>query len=191
MKRAIIIQQEKLTGEILPILPLANYQAIAKTENGIDALRMVQRLEPDLVICGWNMQELGALDLIQNLVDGQVCPIILIMEPKDQNNVSISIKTNVHHIITTPLRAFDFITGIMLAEERYKKEIEHKEEVRRVREELKTRKIIYQAILRMIPLGFDEEAAYTLLRKKAMTTRSTLRNTALDFIKGKWLPHED
>ena len=57
MKRAMLIAKVRLLNDLNSVLPLANYQAISKTENGIEALRMAQRVEPDLIVCGSNSIE--------------------------------------------------------------------------------------------------------------------------------------
>lgn len=180
-----------MLNDLNPILPLAGYQAIAKTENGIEGLRMAQRIEPDLILTGWDIKGLSALDLIQNLVHAHICPVILILEDRNYNNLLLAIKTNVHHIITVPLRAVDVISGIMQAEYRFNKECEYLRNIRLLRDEVKTRKLIYQAILTLIPMGYTEETAYAAMRKRAMSTRKTICSVADDILKGKWKPHEE
>jgi len=188
MKRALIIGKEKSNNDLNSILPLVNYQTTAKTENGIEALRMAQRLEPDLVMCGWDVAGLSPLDLVQNLVHSKICPVILVIDEKDYEHLDFAIKTNVHHIVIAPIRATDVIAGIIQAEYRYNKEIQALKEYNKLKEELKTRKIVYQATLILITQGMDEETAYTSIRTEAMASRRTIRALAEDVIGGKWLP---
>lgn len=188
MNRAFLILKEKLVQEINPILPIVNYQTISKTENGIDALRIAQRFEPNLIICGWDIQGISALDLVQNLIQSRICPVILIMEQKDLHSLNYAVKTGVHQIIAAPIRAVDVIAGVVQAEYNYHTEQNHKDELQKLNDEVKTRKILYQAILKLIPLGFEEEAAYALIRKQAMATRKSIRTISTDIVKGLWLP---
>jgi AmiR/NasT family two-component response regulator len=188
MKRAILIVKDKLGNEINPILPLANYQAISKTDNGIEALRMAQRVEPDLILCGWDVKGLSALDLAQNLVHAKICPVILILDAKEFASLQLAVKTDVHHILSSPVRAGDVISGIMQAEYRFERELQYNKEINNLNEELKTRKIVYQAVLILIAGGLTEEAAYTAIRSEAMASRKTLRSVAGDVIKGTWRP---
>ncbi|MFA6807536.1 MAG: ANTAR domain-containing protein [Eubacteriales bacterium] len=184
MKRALIVYREKDIQELKPILPLANYQVLAKTENGIDGLKLAQRLEPDLIITGWDIKGLAPYDFLQNIVDSRICPVLLILDQKDQHNLSSALKTNVQSIICVPIRAVDIVTGIIQAEYRFLNERENADQIRKLNDEIKTRKILFQAILMMIPMGYDEEKAYAAIRKKAMSTRKTIRSVAIDVIKG-------
>jgi len=188
MKRAILIQREKLYQEINQILPLANYQAISRTENGIEALRLAQRVEPDLIICGWDIAGFSALDLVQNLVHAKICPVILVLDEKEYVNLPLAVKTNVHHILISPVRATDVISGVIQAEYRFEREIQNEKELRKLNDELKTRKLVYQAVLILVSSGLSEETAYTAIRSEAMASRKTLRAVANDVIKGLWRP---
>ncbi len=190
MKRAILILKDKLAHELSPILPLANYQVISVQNNGIEALRMAQRLEPDLIICGWDVGGLASSDLIQNLVHSRLCPVILILDEKNFSHLHLAVKSNVHHICTTPIRAMDILAGITQAEYRYQAEAEGKREINKLREEIKTRKILYQAICKLITTGLSEEAAYSAIRSQAMVSRKTISAIATDVLKGVWSPHE-
>lgn len=188
MKRAILVLQNKLIHELNIVLPLANYQAIAKTDNGIEALRMAQRVEPDLIFCGGDITGITPLDLAQNLVHAKICPVILVFEEKDFVNLEFALKTNVNHILTAPIRAMDVILGISQAEYNFEREIAHQKEIGKVNDELKTRKLLYQAILLLINDGMDEDTAYQAIRSQAMASRKTLKAIAVEVVKGSWRP---
>ena len=166
----------------------ANYQAISKTENGIEALRMAWRVEPNLIICGWDITGLNPLDLLQNLIHAHICPVILALEEKEYPNLQLAVNTNPHHIITAPVRAADVVSGIMQAEHGFRIERDNMNETRRLNDEIKTRKIIYQAVLTLVSNGLDEETAYSAIRLQAMTSRKTIKAISADVIKGLWKP---
>ncbi len=188
MKRALLILKDRLHNEIHPILPLVNYQTLAKIENGVEALRMAQRLEPDLIIAEWDISGYSPLDLLQNLVHSNICPIVLVLEEKYYTNLHLAVKTNVHQILIAPIRATDVISGLIQAQNAYERELQNMKEIRKLNEELKTRKLVYQAVLILISDGHTEEAAYAAIRSEAMTSRKTLRSVANDVIKGTWRP---
>lgn len=188
MKRAILIVKEKLLNDLNPVLPIANYQTIANTDNGIEALRMAQRVDPDLIICGWDIDGLNPLDLLQNLIHGHICPVILVLEEKEYPNLHLAVKSNVHHIVTSPIRAADVVTAIVQAEHKFTIERKHMDEIGRLNDEIKTRKIIFQAVLKLVSIGMDEETAYTAIRSHAMTSRKTIKAVSIDVIKGLWKP---
>ncbi|MHB8124877.1 MAG: ANTAR domain-containing response regulator [Desulfitobacteriaceae bacterium] len=190
MKRAILVlSKSQIQQEIKSILALANYQVLAAIDNGMEALRLVHRLEPDLIIMSWSLQELGAQDFLQSIVDLHLCPVIVLLTTDEQHQLSIAIQSDAHQVVLYPLRAMDMLAAILSAEHRFRRESEQTAQYRRLEEELKTRKLIYQAVLYLIQQhGFDEKAAYASMRQQAMTTRKSMRLIAQSVIKGVWLP---
>ena len=190
MKRAILVsEKDSLNQEIKSMLPLANYQVLATTDNGMEALRLIHRFEPDLIIMGWNLRGLSSSDVFQNLIDQHLCPIIVVLTQEEHHVLAEVINQDAHHVILYPWRIHELVAAIMLAEHRYIRESEHSQQVQRLEEELKTRKFIFQAMLSLIQQrGYTEQSAYAVLRKQAMTTRKSLRRVAQEVIKGTWVP---
>jgi len=93
-----------------------------------------------------------------------------------------------HQIVAAPLRAADVVTAIVQAEHKFEIERKNMDEIRRLNDEIKTRKIIFQAVLILVADGLDEETAYNSLRSQAMTSRKTIKAVATEVIKGLWKP---
>ena len=193
MKRAILVSEKtSLNQEIKAMLPLVSYQILATTDNGMEALRFAHRFEPDLIIMGWNLRGLNSSEVLQNLIVQHLCPIIVVLTQEEQHVLSEVIEADAHHVILYPWRALEMAVAIQLAEHRFTRESENLLQIQRLEEELKTRKVIFQAMLSLIQLrGFAEQAAYAALRNQAMSTRKSMRAVAQDVLKGLWLPELD
>ena len=171
------------------MLPLANYQVLATTDNGMEALRLIHRFEPDLIIMGWNLRGLSSSEVLQNLTDQHLCPIIVVLTQEEHHVLSQVINEDAHHVLLYPWRVHEMVAGIQMAEHRYVRESENIQQIQKLEEELKTRKLVFQAMLSLIQqLGYTEQSAYAALRKQAMTTRKSIRGIAQDILKGVWLP---
>ena len=190
MKRAILVSgKAPLNQEIKSMLPLANYQVLATTDNGMEALRLTHRFEPDLIIMGWNLRGLSSSEVLQNLIVQHLCPIIVVLTQEEHHVLLEVINEDAHHVILYPWRVHEMVAAIQLAEHRYTRESENSQQIQRLEEELKTRKFIFQAMLSLIQQrGFTEQSAYAALRRQAMSTRKSLRGVAQDVLKGLWLP---
>lgn len=190
MKRAILISgKASLNQEIKSMLPLANYQVLATTDNGMEALRLTHRFEPDLILMGWNLRGLSSSEVLQNLIVQHLCPIIVVLIQEEHHVLSEVINEDAHHVLLYPWRMHEMVAAIQLAEHRYTRESENSQQIQRLEEELKTRKFIFQAMLSLIQQqGFTEQSAYAALRRQAMSTRKSLRGVAQDVLKGLWLP---
>ena len=190
MKRAILVSENStLNLELKVVLPLVSYQIIATTDNGMEALRFAHRFEPDLIIMGWNLRGLNSSEVLQNLIEQHLCPVIVVLTQEEHHVFSEVIEADAHHVIQYPWRALEMVAAIQLAEHRFVRESEHFQQIQRLEEELKTRKIIFQAMLILIQQrGLSEQAAYTALRNQAMVTRKSMRAVAHNVLKGVWLP---
>ncbi|KLU67758.1 putative transcriptional regulatory protein pdtaR [Desulfosporosinus acididurans] len=190
MKRAILVSgKSTLNQEIKSMLPLANYQLLATTDNGMEALRFIHRFEPDLVIMGWNLRGLSSSEVLQNLVLQHLCPIVVVLTQEEHYVLPEVIEADAHHVAVYPWRVLEIVAGIQMAEHRYQRETEHYQQLQRLEEDLKTRKLLFQAMLSIIQQqGISEQDAYKALRDHAMTTRKSLRKVAQEVIKGVWSP---
>ena len=173
------------------MLPLANYQVLATADNGMEALRLAHRFEPDLIIMGWNLRGLSSSEVLQNLVGQHLCPIIVILTQEEHHVLTEVVNEDAHHVLLYPWRMHEMVAGIQLAEHRYKRESENSQQIQRLEEEIKTRKFIFQAMLSLIQQrGFTEQSAYAALRTQAMSSRKSLRGVAQDVLKGSWMPEK-
>jgi len=190
MKRAILVSGEaSLIQEIKLMLALANYQVLATSDNGMEALRLIHRFEPDLIIMGWSLRGLCSSEVLQNLVVQHLCPVIVVLTHEEHHVLSEVINEDAHHVILYPCRLPEMVAAIQLAEHHYTRETENTEQIHRLEEELKSRKFIFQAMLLLIQqLGFTEQSAYATLRKQAMSTRKSIRGVAQEVLKGLWVP---
>lgn len=190
MKRAILaLTKPNMQQEVRAMLGLMDYQALATTDNGMEALKLLHRYEPDIMIMGWQLSGLSPSELLQTLLTQHLCPILVVLDADESAFLQEVVRADAHQVVFYPLRALDLGAAILLAEQRFKRERENVDQIRRLDEEIKTRKLIYQALLRLIELrGWNEETAYSTLRSEAMAQRKSLRSLAQDVIKGLWLP---
>lgn len=190
MKRAILaLAKPNVQQETRAMLGLMNYQALAVTDNGMEALRLLHRYEPDLMIIGWHLRGLNSSELLQTLIEQHLCPTLVILDADESSLLQEVVREDAQQVVFYPMRALDLGAAILQAEHRFKRERETADQIRRLEEEIKTRKLVYQAVLRLIELrGWDEEKAYSTLRSNAMAQRKSLRALAQDVIKGFWLP---
>lgn len=181
----------QIVQEIKTILPLADYGVLAVNNNGMEALRLIHRSQPDLIIMSWTINGLNPADFLQTLTMQRLCPVIVVLSEDEHQKFSEVIQSDAE-VVFYPVRAIDMLAVIAAAEYRFNRANEYRQQVQRLEEELKTRKLIYQAVLRLIQqLKFDEETAYASLRRQAMYMRKSIRAIALEVIQGIWLPGSD
>lgn len=185
----VVINNHLLLRDIKSLLPVGEYRIIANTDNGMEALLLYHRLQPDLLIMGWQMKGVDASNLLENLLLQHICPVLVVLTQEEHKMIRTIVKYGAHHLLLHPFSAIEIDTAIILAQRTFLTQRRHMEDMRKIEEELKTRKMVYQAILRIIyAKNIDEPQAYRQVRLQAMKTRKTLRATAESILKGEWMP---
>lgn len=185
----IVTSQAQLLRDIKAVLPVAQYQAVAVTDNGLEALRLVHRVEPDLLIMGWSLKGLPPDSLLDNLLEQRLCPVMTILAQDELNWLPEVVNAGAHQILLAPWRAHDFLAAVLVAERNFSHDRKMVAEIRLLEDELTTRRLVYRAVLTIIQqFGWEEEKAYAALRKRAMEKRKSLRTVAQEVIRRAWFP---
>lgn len=192
MKRAILVMGKNIMlQESKAILPFADFQVVASTGNGMEGLQLVTRYEPNLVILGWNLPGLSASELVSSIMIKHLCPVVIGLLPEEHEAINPAVETGAHQVVLYPFRPTDFVASILQAEAHFQRESKFRLKIQGLEDELKDRKLIYQAILCLIGnYNCTETQAYSVLRQQAMKTRKSIGSVALSVTKGTWLPWE-
>jgi two-component system, LytTR family, response regulator len=86
--RTLIVDDEPVARQILrdELSSISDIEIVGEAENGIQALRQIGELRPDLVLLDLQMPGLGGFEVIQRLPEG-VLPFIVIVTAYDQHAV--------------------------------------------------------------------------------------------------------
>ncbi|MDR5708769.1 MAG: response regulator [Armatimonadota bacterium] len=152
------------------ILEEAGHEVVGEVASGREALELVDRLQPDLLVLDIRMEPTDGIEVARR-VTGRV-PVVFLTAYGDRELLEAAREVGAYAYITKPLVPSELLAAVTLSHQRFR-------EVQRAREALEARKVIERAKgILMKRLGLDEEEAYRLLQRRARNQRKTMREVA-------------
>ena len=159
--------------KITSVLAAAGHLVIGETNNGPEALRLIQSLQPDVAVIDIDTAPgMSAAKMLED--DGQIGLVLLGTHPRREHNspvISGQIQKPVHD--EALLTAVDFASAGLI---RLRKMAD---EVAKLRDTLETRKLVEKAKgILMETLGIPEAEAYRRIQQQSMNKRVSLKRIA-------------
>ncbi len=151
--------------------------------NGREALRMVQKHQPDLALLDIEMPFRNGIDTAKRIAQIHPIPVIIVTAFGDDDHIERATAVPIHGYLIKPVTIADVKAAIAVAVQRFTE----KQELERAREELQekleTRRLVDRAKGKlMVQKGLNEEDAYRLLQLRARETRLSLKDVALSVL---------
>lgn len=161
------------------LLQRLGYTVAGEAEDGLTALKMLRTLAPDLVILADDLGGKKGIEIARIAMEDRICPAILVYTRLTSALLEEAREARVFSLLPAPVEENELLAAVELAVSNFQ-EISHLEkEVRKLREELQSRKIIERAKgYLMQQYGLTEEEAYRRLQKQSMEKRIPMRRIA-------------
>ncbi len=184
--RLRILLIDDLTGRsaiLEQALSDAGHEIIARVSSTLDLPQQVQSLQPDVVIIELDSPDRDTLEKMAIVTRENPRPIILFSAQDDSDTIQKAVRAGVSAYIVDGLSAKRVRPIIDVAIARFREFQAMREELEQTRDKLSERKRVERAKgLLMKQRGFDEEEAYSALRKLAMERNQRLVQVAQNVI---------
>lgn len=114
-KKILIVDDDQLMQKLLEyIIKKAGYQ-VSVADNGSNAIKIVKRDKPDLIISDVEMPKMNGLELCQKLkenIDTKVIPIILITNNTQIQDKIIGFRSGADDYFMKPLHLKNLLTRV-------------------------------------------------------------------------------
>jgi two-component system, response regulator PdtaR len=179
-KRLFIADDDPIIRrDLRETLERMGYNVIGEAGDGIQALRLVRRLEPDLILLDLRMPGLDGLQVAEAIARAELAPVVLITAYADTTIIQRSQDAQVYAFLTKPFRESDLQAAIETAGAQFTRILRLKEEARGLRADAEARKLIGRAkSILMRRLGLNESEAFHRLQTRSLDTGRTLREVA-------------
>lgn len=170
----VIVDDEPITRlDVKDMLQLAGYEVIGEASDGFEAIRVCDKLKPDLVIMDIKMPLLDGLTASKKIVaNGSTSGIILLTAYSDRQFISKASDFGALGYLVKPLHEQSLIPTVELALSKGKQILQLQNELDTVTKKLEERKIIEKAKGKIMAAeGLSEEEAYKKLRNISMKKR--------------------
>jgi len=156
--------------QLKDILRHAGCTLIREVGEGKSALQIVFQTEPDLVILEDRIPGSEGIDLAEIIGEHRVAPVVLAVEPTRQQNLEeLARKNGVYGLLIKPLLETNILPVLEVALANFERVTRMQKEVKDLRKQLETRKLVEQAKgLLVEKRGFSEPEAYKYLQKISM-----------------------
>ena len=184
--RLRILLIDDLTGRsaiLEQALSDAGHEIIARVSSTLDLPQLVQNLQPDVVIVDLDSPDRDTLENMAIVSRDNPRPIILFAAQDDSDTIQKAVRAGVSAYIVDGLSAKRVRPIIDVAIARFREFQAMRKELEQTRDKLSERKLVERAKgLLMKQRGFDEEEAYSALRKLAMERNQRLVQVAQNVI---------
>jgi response regulator NasT len=162
---------------IVETLSRAGYQISAETTGMNHTFRRTRALYCDLVIVDSGLEGGKGLKTASIISEDQLAAVLLLVDRE------VFPPTYQFHYLMKPLNQDILIPAVESALMYWRRELELREEIKKLKETLQTRKILDKAKgLLIAQMGMNEGEAHRWIQKEAMNRGQTLRQVAREII---------
>jgi AmiR/NasT family two-component response regulator len=179
-RRLIIADDESLIRlDLREMLTHLGYDVIAEAGDGLVAMDLARKLQPDLIVMDIKMPEVDGITAAETLTRERIAPVVLLTAYSDQALVERAKEAGVVGYVVKPFREAELMPVIELCLARFEEFRTLEQEVGGLKEALESRKIIERAKgVLMDSQGLRESEAFHRIRKTSMDARKTMREVA-------------
>lgn len=184
-RNAVIIDDDFITRmDVRHILEANGYKIVGEAEDGLDAVEICKKYNPELVIMDIDMPILDGIKTSKILTKGNlVGGIILLTGHEDMEYIRKAQDVGAYGYLVKPINDKVFIPTVEMCLSKVDEFKKIKKDLDRVNTKLNERKLIEKAKGFLIrELRISEDEAYNTIRKLSMDKRTTMCEIANMFI---------
>jgi len=182
MSRLTILLIDNDSGRsavVMQALLDAGHHVLANVNDDINLSKNVLALQPDIIIIDMDAPGRDTLEQMREIQRDQAKPIILFSAPNDQHFMQAAIRAGVSAYMLEGINQAQIMPIVEVAMARFREFQALQQELEDTKSKLAERKTIEKAKgLLMSRKGLDEDSAYQLLRKSAMSQNKRLIEVA-------------
>ncbi len=176
--RILIADDEPLMrADLKELLEEMGHEVVAEAGDGREALNLIDRVGPDVVILDIKMPKMDGISVAGEISDR--FPVIILTAYTERNLIEKAKKSGAIAYLSKPFREADISPAIEMAITQFLKTSKLTERVTRLQEQLESRKLIERAKgLLMTKEGLTETQAYRKLQKTSMEKNKSMKEVA-------------
>ncbi len=178
--RVLIAEDEALIRlDLAEMLREEGYQVVGEAGDGQEAVDLVEKLSPDLVIMDVKMPRRDGIDAAKEIAAKRIAPIVVLTAFSQRDLVERARDAGAMAYLVKPFSVTDLIPAIELAISRFSEISALEKEVATLSDRLETRKLVERAKgLLQSKQGMSEPEAFKWIQRAAMDRRTTMKRVA-------------
>ena len=178
--RILLAEDETIIRlDLRELLERYGFDVCAEARDGVEAVELAQREQPDLALLDVKMPRLDGIEAARRILDERPIPIVMLTAYGQDELVSRAVEAGVFGYLVKPFREADLLPAIQTARARHEELTVLREEAESLAEALAARKAIERAKgLLMQKEGLSEQEAFARLRKASQVSGRPLKVVA-------------
>ncbi len=195
--RVVIAEDEAIIRlDLKEILESEGYEVVGETGRGDEAVELVARHGPDLVILDVKMPGIDGIEAARRIASDRKVAVLILTAFSQRNLIEDARDAGVSAYLVKPFQRSELVPAIEVALARFEEfraiEEEHAHlsgEVATLEEKLETTRVVNRAKgVLMDNNGMKEAEAFSFIQKTAMTRRARMRDIAQEILDGTLSP---
>lgn len=184
--RTVVVAEDEalIRLDIVEILKDRGFKVLAETDNGKTAVELAEEHRPDLVLMDVNMPIMDGIEAAEKINDQQLAPVVLLTAFSQKELVDRATEAGAMAYVVKPFTPNDLIPAIEVAMSRYEQIRQLQKEVKTIKDQFETRKLVDRAkSLLMTKMGLSEPEAFRWIQKTSMDRRLSMREVSETIVK--------
>lgn len=160
------------------ILNPSGYFYLEYCRDPVTLLRMIRSYHPDFIVVDSGMQLSEARSTLETVDDEMLCAGILLGEYSDTVAFSMMEQSRTFSFCPKPLNRDMLLHTVNMALLNYRRVLDLNSRLKKMTDNYEGRKQVERAKAILMEQGLSENDAYTLIRKRSMDERTTMRSIA-------------
>ncbi len=178
--RIVIADNESIIRmDIREMLEEAGHTVIGEASDGLQAIELVKKHHPDLVIMDIKMPEMNGISAAKVISAKKMAPVLLLTAYSQKEIVDKAKESGVLAYLVKPVKENNLFPAMEIAISRFQEFMELEKELEDVKGSLETRKILDRAKgILMDAYELTEQEAYRRIQQYSMGKRRSIREVA-------------
>jgi response regulator NasT len=188
--RVVVAEDEAIIRlDLRELLEEEGYDVVGETGRGDDAVELVRRVEPDLVILDIKMPGLDGLSVARQVAGERLAAVLVLTAFSQRDLVEQARDAGALAYLVKPFQKSDLIPAIEIALGRFAELRALEAQVSDLDDRLAARKLVDRAKGHLMDRhGLTEQAAWRFLQQHAMSSRARVEETARQVLAGDLAP---
>lgn len=178
--RVVIGDDESIIRmDLREMLEDAGHTVVGEASDGVEALEIVRREKPDMVILDIKMPRLDGIHAAKMIGHEQLAPVLMLTAYSQQDVVHKAKDSGVLGYLVKPLNPTNLFPAMEIAAAQFQRQQETVRQIEAMNEQMETRKAVEKAKGCLMELyHVTEQEAYRRLQQYSMKKRKPLRVVA-------------
>jgi len=183
--RILICEDEGLTVlRLQKELDSLGYTVVGEAKNGLEAVKLAIKLEPDVILMDIKMPKLDGIDATKEIMATQPTAIIMLTAYGQEDFVGKVIEAGASAYLLKPVNSGQLLPTIELAAHRFTEFQRIESEAKDLKEALEVRKLIERAKgILMHRSSLSEPEAFKKMQRISQNSRKPMKDIALEILR--------